>query len=282
MTAAHKNLLLSKRMFLEGSTYTDRSDPISSGLAISLFQDSVEIFIWDLIKEKGIQTKDGSGFVANIDTVLKNGISLKHVAKLYELNRARVGFKHYGNLPDHNEADKFHAYVEDFLRESFQEHFGVSFDDISLSDLISDSEISLTIKQAEKLCSEHKFKESLEEAAKARAIIFSRLDKLLPTVDRGLREMDHELRKIPDASGSRAFHYLTDYLTALRETTIASLLRFPVKDFLILKVYLPSALRFGDDRWQITHTRMTAFNADTCTKSIKILIDLSLRLDATL
>jgi hypothetical protein len=36
-----KQLLLCKRLFNEGMTFAKRSDPISNGIAISLFQDSV-------------------------------------------------------------------------------------------------------------------------------------------------------------------------------------------------------------------------------------------------
>jgi hypothetical protein len=277
-----KNLLLSKRMFLEGTNNADRPNSFSSGLAISLFQDSVEILVWALIKERNIQVKEGAGFVSNIEAIQKQDIKLNHIAKLYELNKARIGFKHYGNLPDQGEAGKFQLYVEEFLRDSCKQHFGINFDELSLADLISDPEISSLLKESEKLCLDDKFQESIEQAAKARSLIFTRLDKLLPSVDRGLREMDNELRRIPELGGSRAFQYLSNYLSALRETTLASLLRLPMKDFIYLTTHLPSAMRFGDGSWRILHKHQPPTAAETCQKVTSILIDLSIRLEAVL
>ena len=100
-----KQLLLCKRLMIEGASFAERHDPVSTGLAISLFQDSVEMFIWLLIKERGIKVKELSSFTVNIEELQKGGVQMAHTAKLFELNKARVGFKHYGNLPAAGEAD---------------------------------------------------------------------------------------------------------------------------------------------------------------------------------
>ena len=64
-----KQLLLCKRLMTEGMSFAERSDPVSSGMAISLFQDSVEMFVWALIKERGITVKETSSFTANIEAL---------------------------------------------------------------------------------------------------------------------------------------------------------------------------------------------------------------------
>ncbi len=128
-----KQLLLCKRLLIEGSDFAERSDPVSSGMAISLFQDSVEMFVWTLIKKRGIKVKDEAAFTSNINALQREGLTLWNIPKLLELNKARVNFKHYGNLPAPDEAGKFQTYVEDFLRTSFADHFSTSFDDVSLS-----------------------------------------------------------------------------------------------------------------------------------------------------
>lgn len=274
-----RNLLLSKRMFIEGCNFADRQDAISSGLAISLFQDAIELYIWALIKERNITIKEGASFTANIETIQKSGITLTHVAKIYELNKARVGFKHYGNLPDQNEANKFQSYVEDFLKSSCREHFDLNYDDLSLSDLINDKEISSYLKEAEQCINLDQTQECVSKAAIARSILFSRLDKYIPTVNNGLREMDNALSRLPDFGANRTFKYLSDYLSALRETTLAALLRFPLKDYMLVKNNLPHALRYGDGHWEIVHTR-SKYELATCQKIIACLIDLSIRLES--
>jgi hypothetical protein len=94
-----KQLLLCKRLMAEGVSFAKRTDSVSSGMAISLFEDAVEMFIWAQVKERGIQVKETSSFTANIEALQKTGVSVSYTAKLFELNKARVGFKHYGNLP---------------------------------------------------------------------------------------------------------------------------------------------------------------------------------------
>lgn len=277
-----RNLLLSKRMFLEGVNFAEHPDPVSSGLAISLFQDAIEIYIWALIKERSIPIKEGSSFTANIETIQKAGISLNYVAKIFELNKARVNFKHYGNLPDQNEASKFQSFVDEFLRMSCQDHFGLNFDDISLTDLISDKEVSSKLKEAEELSNLGDFRVSVEKAAIARSILFSKLDRYIPTVDLGLKEVDVVLRRIPDFGASHTFRYLSDYLSALRETTLASLLRLPLKDYVFVKTHLPPAMQFGDGRWQVAHRGLASYDAATCQKAIACLVNISIRLEAIL
>ena len=277
-----RNLLLSKRMFLEGVNFAENPDSVSSGLAISLFQDAIEIYIWALIKERNLQAKEGSTFTANIETIQNAGIPLCYVAKIRELNKARVNFKHYGILLDQSEASKFQSIVDEFLRTSCQDHFGLNFDDISLADLISDKEISSKLKEAEELSSQGKYQESIEKAAIARSILFSKLDKYIPTVDRGLREVDDALRRIPEFGASQTFRYLSNYLGALRETTLASLLRLPLKDYVFVNKHLPPAMKFGDGRWQVSHQGLTTYEAATCQKAIVCLINISIRLEAIL
>lgn len=78
-------LLLSKRLFIEGSKFAQKLDSISSGLAISLFQDAVEIYVWALIKDKNISVKDNFNFTTNLDAIDKAGITIPDRSKLLEL-----------------------------------------------------------------------------------------------------------------------------------------------------------------------------------------------------
>ena len=70
-------LLLSKRLFNEGVTFARRPDAVSCGLAVSLFQDAVELFIWALIKDRSIPVKDTSSFTANLEAVEKGSMPFR-------------------------------------------------------------------------------------------------------------------------------------------------------------------------------------------------------------
>ena len=47
-----KQLFLCKRLFIEGVSFAEHSGVISSSIAISLFQDSVEMYIGNLVKDR--------------------------------------------------------------------------------------------------------------------------------------------------------------------------------------------------------------------------------------
>lgn len=275
-----KQLLLCKRLMTEGASFAERPDPVSSGMGISLFQDSVEMFIWALIKERGITVKETSSFTANIEALQKAGVGISHTAKLFELNKARVGFKHYGNLPAADEAGKFQVYVEDFLRTSFKDHFAQDFDDISLIDLVSFPEVRERLKNAESLAVAEEFEKSAMEAGVAKAMLFARLNRFIPHVDRHLRDMDSILNRIPEVRGARTFQYLTDYLELLREASLASLLRLPLQDYTFVQTRLPAASQFGNGEWRAHGVLRCRYDAETCRKAIACLVDISIRMES--
>ena len=139
-------LLLAKRLYICGLSYIDFPDPVSAGLSISLFHDSVELFCWSLLKELDAKVKENYPFSSFFDLVEKapknqDSKNLPLKAKMLELNKARINFKHYGNLPDISEAKKFQGYTEDFLRISFRDFFKLDFESISLSQLIPFEEV---------------------------------------------------------------------------------------------------------------------------------------------
>lgn len=262
-------LLLSKRMFLEASSYADRADPVSAGIAISMFQDAVEIYVWTLIKERNVTTKDQSGFVSNIEAVQKAGINMPFSAKLLELNKARVGFKHYGNLPASAEAGKFRAYVEGFLQTAMIEHFGARFDELSLVDLVADSQIRQHLRLAEVNIAKTSLREAAEELAKAKTLLFGELNQYIPRVDSQLRDAD----RAPISTS------LSDFLSALREVTLVALFRLPLQDYNLLKANLPSAVQSESGVWYLYH-HSDPYTAAECTRAISCVVNLSIQIEA--
>ena len=85
-------IMLTKRLYLEASSFAVRHDAVSSGIAISMFQDAIELYIWTLIKERNLSAKDQAGLVSHIECLQKASINIPNAAKLLELNKARVGF----------------------------------------------------------------------------------------------------------------------------------------------------------------------------------------------
>lgn len=270
-------LLLVKRLFLASAEYSAQTDPVAAGMAISLLQDAVELYVWTLIKERNVAVKDGSGFVANLDALQRDGHAMPYAAKLQELNRARVGFKHYGNLPAASEAEKHRVYVEDALREAMLAHFGTNFDELSLLDLVTDPTIRDLLKNAETQVRSGALPDSVASLAQARSMVFGLTRKFLPSVDSRLRDTDRVLNQIEGVRGVNSFAYLTEYLGVLREAALAAMFRMPVEDFAFLRVALPSAYQTGDGKWHVTHTRLHYTEAE-CRRGVVALTNLCLKL----
>ena len=182
---AHKDqLVLVKRLFAEASGYVDTgvTDPVASGLAISLLQDAVELYTWTLCKAKSVPlTKlDTIGLVSQLEAVKNFGITMPGVAALQDLNKARVGFKHNGNLPHPPEALKHRASVEALLREAMCDHFAVDFDSLSMVDLIENDDIRGHLKDAEVSLAADRIAEAAIALAKVRILAFGLMRDLSP------------------------------------------------------------------------------------------------------
>lgn len=273
-------LLLTKRLFMEGTEFAKRPDAVSCGIAISLLQDAVEMLIWLLIKERGIAVKDGSTFTANLDLVQKSGISIPEAPKLQELNKARVGFKHYGNLPAPDEAKKFHTYVEDFLRSTTMNHFNQNFDEISLVDLVPFPEIRSRLKCAEAHIEKAEFNEAVKEASIAKAELFKRLDKYIPHVDSRLSHADSVIEQSGRTVGIGVFNYLDKYLGMLRDITLVSLLHLPLEDYAFLTATLSQASQTLGGTWH-TYGRAIKYDENICKRQIACLVNISIRLESS-
>lgn len=272
-------VLLAKRMYLEACAYAVRRDAVASGLAISMLQDAVELYVWTLIKERNISSKDQAGFVAHIECLQKAGINVPNSAKLLELNKARVGFKHYGNLPASSEAKKFQGYVEEFFHAATPDHFGVEFDSLSLVDLVAEDKVREHLKLAEQRIAAGEFQEAAGELAIAKSLLFSALHKYIPKVDRGLRDADRVLNSVDGVNGVNVFSYLSEYLGALREYTLVSLLRLPLHDYLFLRNSLPNASQSMSGKWQLVYSRGN-YTAEECSRALASIVNLSVQLEA--
>lgn len=279
----NKQLLLSKRIYLEGYEYSERGDSVSSGIATSLFQDAVEMFIWTLIKARGVPVKENSQFTNNIDAISKAGIELAFIPQLHELNKARVNFKHYGNLPAPDEARKFHSYVRSFLVDSFATHFEVNFEEISLVDLVVFEDVKERLRQGKQLADSGKYENSIYELAIAKELLFSRFNKFIPDVSNHLSQVDRAFDlDVPAARDIRAFEYITSYLKILRQASLAALIRLPLQDYSFIQNSLPQVSRFMNGEWRVLgHTSRLGIQYDEALykRAMDCLVNLSLRME---
>jgi hypothetical protein len=148
-------VVLCRQLFLEAERYAERDGAVSLGLAVSIAQDSVELFLRAVMKDRpvaGVKLPDEfSKCMDYIDQAGADDLAKKipFRGKLLELNKARVNFKHYGLIPDRHDARRLLGYVEQFFEEAGTAFFGVVFSKISLADSLAESGVRDAIKKAE-------------------------------------------------------------------------------------------------------------------------------------
>lgn len=149
-------VVLCRALYAEAETYLSRNDGVHVGLAVSIAQDAVELFLRAVMKDRPVPgQKIPDEFIKCMDYIdaAANQDENKHVpfrAKLIELNKARVNFKHYGLVPDKGDSRRLLGYVQDFFDVAAERFFDVRFSDLSVSDLVKSKAVRDRLKQAER------------------------------------------------------------------------------------------------------------------------------------
>jgi hypothetical protein len=212
----HHDLLICKRLLQEGKSYSRRGDSFSAGLATSLLQDSTELCLRAIIKKHSIDMKKRPGFEDCLQAISEAGLLIPYKERIREVNTARVGFKHSGICPAPDEAHRYCLDIEEFLREAMQVHFGLNYDSISMVDLILYGDVRDELKALESQRLGNRYFDATESLAKAKELLFRRLDSLLP-------RPDHR----PESSAR--------FLNSIRDFVVASILQIPMEDYVFLE-----------------------------------------------
>lgn len=250
-------LLISKRLYQEGCHQQDLGNPVSDGIAVSLFQDSIEIYVWTLIKKHAISVSKNSDFTNNLGLIFKAGLRIPSQPKLLELNKARVGFKHYGNLPAKRDVEKFRNYTQEFLIEACLEHFKISFSDLSNTSLIASSEIQNYFNEASSLASKDELMSAYTSLGAAKYLIFNQLSSRLPHVNVTNKEYAADFKK-------------------LRELVLVAVHRIDLTEFRFARSKLPAAFCMNSGEIQCRHYH-NQFSLEDFNRIYDFLLDLCIK-----
>ena len=254
-------LIISKKLYHEGCRQLSLNDPVSDGLAVSLFQDAVEIYIWTLIKERNIDVGKNPEFTNNLGSISTSGASVPLKAKILELNKARVNFKHYGNLPAHRDAEKFRGYAQDFLAQACLEHFGISFNDISSIDLIISSELREYFKAARDNAESDELLPAYESLGKIKWLVFKELNARIPRFN--------AQRQTADRAHAQDFE-------TLRELLLLAIHNIDLREFKFASASLPTTIRTVSGQFRTNHYRIN-YSIDEFNRIYDFLIELCLK-----
>jgi hypothetical protein len=269
-----QHLLLAKYLFERGTDFVRQGDSAACGMAISLFQDAVEAFLWALAKESGARLKKEAGFDGlwrAVDEALEETKQKRLPAhsRMVELNKARIGFKHYGILPDPSIAPRLQSYAEDFLREGLLELTGVDYDELSLADLISDSTVRGEIKEAEKCLRAERYEDAALHCAMAERLASRRVAQAMPK----LRVDTGAVRRAFGAKAERelssAIRKVVEYLEGLQRLTLSAFLRVDPKAYVRFQRVVPLVTLLADEKALVRHrSEYEKADVESCTKYI--------------
>ena len=160
-----KRLSVIKLLYKQGLEQSRQSEA-TSFFSILSFHDSIEMFLKLAAEHKGIST-DNLSFLAHWDKMPE--LTLKESIK--NLNVRRVNIKHRGLAPAKVEIEASRVNATDFFEQNTPIIFGISFDKISLFELITFEKTKALLAEAQASFDSDK----TEECIKAVTVSFHEL-----------------------------------------------------------------------------------------------------------
>jgi hypothetical protein len=142
----------------------DQPHPLN-GFCLLGFQDAVESFLHLAADHIGIRIKSDKfpDYVDGVSSNMPDNEPLVYRKSLLSLNNARVALKHHGNLPAQGTIKRHRATSLEFFDDTTPRLFGVSFDSISLTQLIGNEEVRQHVQHAEQAWQEGRVRTTMTE-----------------------------------------------------------------------------------------------------------------------
>lgn len=131
--------------------------------SILMLHDTVELFNQLAVEHKDIKVPEKNPFMKYWEQLP----SLSHKETMSRLNHARVSLKHHGLFPSKLDLETFRGDILYFLRDHTQSYFSQDFDQLTLTNIIDDTEIRGLLKEAEAFLANKEFDQSVGKIASA-------------------------------------------------------------------------------------------------------------------
>ncbi|NPT54348.1 hypothetical protein [Paraburkholderia elongata] len=252
-------VVLCRALCSEAEGYLSRNTGVHVGLAVSIAQDAVELFLRAVMKDRPVSgLKIPDEFVKCMDYIdaAANQDESKYVpfrARLIELNKARVNFKHYGLIPDKADSRRLLGYVGDFFDVAAKRFFDVRFSELSVADLVTSTAVRNRLKDAERSLQEEDLEKVFGYSAEAVevatgeliALLYSRSHRWSPSSSAGLD--DAAIRFARELEG-----YLDDAAAGSERMTIMLALAVNISELVRFESVVPVMHRMigGHYKWE--------------------------------
>lgn len=158
-----KRLSFIKYLYQLGINQSRQKTPQNS-ISILMFHDSVELFLQLSTEYLSASPRANIGFMEYWEVInqklQEQQLSQKNQMK--RLNKARVNLKHHGILLNESDIESFRVNVSDFFSDNCSIVFGINFSEISLIDLIYNSDVKDLFRDAVNYYEQNNFTRALE------------------------------------------------------------------------------------------------------------------------
>jgi len=162
-----KRLSFIKYLVGNANSQSKLAEPMNASSLLS-YHDAVELFL-DLVSVslEIPLSKSFMGYWNTINLKLKEKeiSELTQKETMNKLNKARVGLKHYGNLPSKLNIDEFRIIVNTFFIENSKNIFDIEFKDVSMIDLIPYEKTKKSLQKALSSFKEKNYSECVKNLA---------------------------------------------------------------------------------------------------------------------
>ncbi|NTW54051.1 MAG: hypothetical protein HGB15_04690 [Chlorobaculum sp.] len=170
-------IVYAKYLYWQGNENLNKNTLLSDGIALLNFQDAVEIFLRAIAELIHASIKEQASFDVIINEIdnseyISKDYKIPFRSSLNQLNKARVNFKHFGLLPQNKDVQKFSRDLELLFRELIPKFFKLSFDSISLINLVRHGRINNYLKASENELLLNNYEDSIIASAKAFKLLF--------------------------------------------------------------------------------------------------------------
>jgi hypothetical protein len=253
MDTSSQRLLLSKYLYTRGADILRGGGPFDAGLAVSLFQDAVELAVFSCAAKFSASVKDKAAFpeiweAANSGATSAGKPPLQMKLDMDALNKARVNFKHYGQRPDPKDAETHRINCGQFLSRLAKDYFELEFSSLSLVSLVQDDQERHVLENALKRQKLDDKRGALERCSEALDLMARRRQAhyghgilvAYPSIDPVAKEyVDQQIA------------HLRNQIRDVEDVFFAGICGVPTMDFILVRDILPTKLgnEFRFERW---------------------------------
>jgi hypothetical protein len=176
ISSAVMQRLVYARLLLHDGLRTARNGRIGfQGLSILALHDCIEMVLLALVEHLHVpDIKERVAFDALVSAVrgATPNVPFPQATAITRLNKARIGFKHYGNIPADTDVEDFSKDAELFFDEVLLRYFSLRTEDISIASLVEHPRARRYLLCAERESIREQHGEAVEYAAMAFAAAF--------------------------------------------------------------------------------------------------------------